>query len=130
MLGVLMLTSSIKSLIVGSLDPEDFVNLISDELSQYQLGLQKAGGSTPIYVSVDTEIYIDKNAVKKLCQLFIFGALDQNTLAYIADAIELSDGIECANDFVRDIVFEMTDPEVNGLFTIQRAREITSEINA
>lgn len=87
--------------------------------------LQELQGSTiPIHVESDSEFELSLSDVGTLFSLLIDGQLTGPQLAYVADAIELSEGVTYDGSPIADFLGEMTDPKVNGIFTKERAEEI------
>jgi len=124
-----MQTSTIKGLLEGSLEPEEFTKRIANELDEFKKPTER-GSSIPIYVTVDTEVYVDEPAIRRLCNLYIADDLSQSALEYIADAIELSSSIDCSSEYVREVVFVMGDPVANGPFTKDDAKEVIVRLDS
>ena len=50
------------------------------------------------------------------------------SLAYVADALQLSERVTVADEATAEYISEFTDPEVNGPFTRERAQAIVREL--
>jgi len=97
-------------------------------MAEYE-SLQRTQGSTiPIRVDADAEFAISLRDVDTLCSLFLSDQLTQAQLAYVADAIELSEGVSYDGSPIADLIAEMTDPKINGIFTKDRAEHIRKDI--
>ena len=119
-----MKISSLKKLTKGDITVHKFMSEIKEEINEYSNFKGKKGASIPIQVDTDEEFIFESNDLKSLCSYFVQGQINSEELSYIADAVELSSNIYIPDDKVKDFVFEMTDPEVNGPFTHNRANEI------
>jgi hypothetical protein len=82
----------------------------------------------PVRVTEDADLEVSAPEVVKLCNHFIAGLLDAVELAYVADALQLSDRVTVADETIAEYISEFTDPEVNGPFTRERAQAIVREI--
>jgi hypothetical protein len=82
----------------------------------------------PVRVTEDADVEVSGRDVAKLCGYFIAGQLDAVELAYVADALQLSDRVTIADEATSEYISELTDPEVNGPFTLERAHSIVGEI--
>lgn len=93
-------------------------------IPEYAGALSKTGSSVEIVATSDVEFDVDISVVKSLCQFFIDGEISELELAYIADALQLTDSVEFIESSVADLIAELTDPEINGVFTKERALKI------
>ena len=109
----------------GTISTESFLVEISTELSDFSSGLHERGRSCPVVLSEDIDMAVSSNEVLSLCSKVIDGSLNSVQLDYIITALELSDRVEFASDEIREYIFEMGAPEINGVFTQQRAAEIS-----
>ena len=123
-----MKLSSLKKFTQNEFPIQEFISELSDELSEYKKRIGKTGTSIPIYVTEDIDFEIGFSELRTLCQYFIDEKLDTEALAYLADAIELSSKVYVPEDKIKAYIFEMTDPEINGIFTKARAIQILDEI--
>ena len=119
-----MKLSSVAALLNSQISAAQFSAEISDAIENYEQALQLRGGSVPIQLTEDTELFIAENHIGVLCLLFASDLLSVNELAYVADALELSEQVHFESDFVRSSISEMTDPEINGPFSKERAFEL------
>lgn len=126
-----MKLSDIGDLISGQISPASFRASNADNFTERRnlLGANRRGGVVPVRVDEDKEIELTGRGLAALCSLLIDGALDAVELAYIADALQLADCVTYQDDGVRDRLDELTDPEVNGPFTVARAEAIVREIS-
>ena len=71
-----MQTSSIKGLLDSSLGSGEFNKKIANELDEFKKS-RELSSSTPMHVTVDTDVFVDEAALCRLCSLYI--ADDQRT---------------------------------------------------
>ena len=116
-----MKLSSLNSLLVNELSPTEFSTEISEELIEHTQGLEKISGVASVRVTEDLDILITRKNLNILCNLFITDSLTSSELAYVADAMQMSDRVEFSDSGISDIVSEFTDPIINGVFTKERA---------
>lgn len=125
-----MKLSDINGLISGQISPASFraINAANFTERRNLLGANRRGGVVPVRVDEDEEIELAGQDLAALCSFLINGAVDAVELSYIADALQLADRVTYQDDCVRDYLDELTDPEVNGPFTVDRAEAIVQEI--
>ena len=108
---------------------EDFLSEINSEVDDYRGGLHKRGASVPLYVTEDNFSYVvGRNDVKRLCELYMTGALSEWHLQYICNAIELAASLSTADEKVEDAVFQLASPEINFLLTTETVSSICGEL--
>ena len=96
----------------------------------YRRGLAERGRSAPIQVQSDgTSHNISKEHIVNLCTFYLSGHIDEVELEYIANCLELSEDFQY-NDFISDILFRLSSPEVNGALTPDEVRNIVSNISS
>jgi hypothetical protein len=114
----------------GTVSPQQFLADCASELAERRAlvgvdgTIAKRGSVIPVRVSDDCAVSVSRQGVEALCRHFSRGDLSSIDLAYIADALQLAEEISWENEDVAELVAEFTDPEINGVFTAQRAREI------
>ena len=123
-----MRLSSLKKFIENEISIQEFLSELSDELREYKKLTGKKGASIPIYVTADIDLHFGGNELRTLCVYFVEGGISTEELAYLADAIDISSHIYVSDDKIKDYVSEMTDPQINGIFTKERASQIIEEI--
>jgi hypothetical protein len=126
--------SAISQLLAGKIGPKQFMAECGSDLAERRElvadtgQLLKRGSVVPVRVSDDTAVYVSRQGVAGLCHHFIRGDLGHVELAYIADALQLAEDVTWEDEDVAEWVAEFTDPEINGAFTTDRAREIARGI--
>ena len=76
---------------------------LQEELDSYKIGLKKLGSSIPIKYDGDTEkIFIGYKEIKKLCDDFRNGIIDEYFISYVADALLLSENSVFESEEVKD----------------------------
>ena len=125
-----MKLSAIAGLLADDLSPQQFLAECASELAERRelVGgdgqVLKRGSVVPVRVSDDCAISVSRQGVATLCRHFVRGDLSTVDLAYIADALQLAEDVSWEDEDVAELVAEFTDPEINGVFTVARAREI------
>ncbi len=123
-----MKLSSIGALLKGQMSSAEFKFEIFEEIGRYSSALKKPGGSVPINVEEDQDIIVRSKDVSVLCVLYVSGMLSSIEISYLADALQLSERVDFSDDDVGSYIDEMTDSEVNGVFTKERALEIMRHV--
>jgi len=104
---------------------------ISQELEEYEEQSNIVGSSVPINVEIQNkDCLLSFIQLHKLLTDFVSGEIGLIELQYISDCIQLSENIFVENHVMNDWIFEMSDPEINGEFTKERAKEIIEKIKA
>ena len=80
--------------------------------------------------AIESDIEITRGDVATLCRAFLAGQIDTMQLSFVADAIQLADRVSLRDAWVADAVAECTDPEIQGEFTQDRARQVLSRAGA
>jgi hypothetical protein len=119
-----MKISHIKDSISSGVVSHELRNSLDRLVPGYEKALSKRGSVVPIRVIEDIELYLGIAEIQTLCQFYIDGFLSSSELAYIADALQISDSVDFVEPHVADYVSEFTDPEINGIFTKERASDI------
>ena len=119
-----MKLSSLKSLLSGELSAADYSAEITHELAEHTRGLGTSGGTAPVFVAEDADLKLDRAGLAVLCKLFASGQLTATELSYTADALQLSNRVDIADQSIASDLAECTDPEINGPLTVARALEI------
>jgi hypothetical protein len=125
-----MKLSELNGLLLSRMSVVAFAAAIAPDMVSYERGLAERGRSMPISVDEDQDLFVSPNHIAILCRLFDRGQLSLNQLSFIADALQLAERVEFTNESVADLVSELTDPEINGVFTKARAFEIAEAHNA
>jgi hypothetical protein len=119
-----MKLSSLTKLLNGEMPPSAYVLELEPELAMHRAALRKKGGSAPVAVTEGAPLEFGRPELAALCRLYAVGALSAEQLAYTADVIQLSDGVEIVGESVADDLVACTDPEVNGLLSPAEALEM------
>jgi len=92
------------------------IEVLQNELSQYPWDIGKA------LLKISTEDFAN------ILRRSINNEIDFETLTNWANAIECRDDLEFTNEEVPEIIFELANPEINGVITKERLNEIISEL--
>lgn len=123
-----MRLSSLSRLISGEMDASEFAVEIREEFTEHSKGLKKTGGIARVAITEDHEFTLDRPGISALCRLYLAEKITAAELAYITDVMQLSDGVEFSDARVVDDVALLTDPEINGAMTTQRALRIANAL--
>jgi hypothetical protein len=119
-----MRLGSLADLLSGRLSGRAFALEVEEEMAAYRRGLRELGRSAPVVVIADEDVLVSLAGLKNLCRSCIAGELDLLELAYIGDAMLLSERVRFESPKVEAFAMEFSDPDVNGRFTPARAGEI------
>ena len=122
-----MKLSSLEALLEHRLSPTEFRDAITSDIAEYSENASTLGSVMPVRVTEDEDIVLSLENIRVLCDLFINKQLSSEELAFIADALQLSDRVDF-DEGVPDLVDVMTDPEINGPFTVDHARVILGSV--
>ena len=99
---------------------------VKEEIEIYRSRLSKKGSSISIILNEDIDLKVSFKDVQKLCKMFINNELSLIELSYISDALQLSERVIFDKEETKNLIEEMSDFEINGTFTINRAMKIIS----
>jgi hypothetical protein len=91
--------------------------LISEEVREHQNLMKKKGASAPVYVIEDCHLSATGTELSILCRAFLNRELNQEEIAYIVDAMLLSEHVIFESEQLEDLFFSLTDPVANGELT-------------
>jgi hypothetical protein len=129
-LTTIMNSSIINLFIEDRLSGIELYRRIEGEVAEYIASMAKLGSTTNLYFSEDETIYIDKCALVKLLSEVLHGNVTPQGLAYMCDCFTLSERIDYQNELIKDSIFEIADPEINGGFKSgSELQEILRKIN-
>ena len=123
-----MKLSLLDALLKGKISSAEFKSTIAEEIRLYEAGTAKTGNSVPIQVNEDAEMVVTPQSVGVLCLLHVSDVLSISDLSYIADALLLSEKVMLSSEEFCGFISEMTDPEINGLFSKDRAFELIGHV--
>jgi hypothetical protein len=76
----------------------------------------------------DQDIVLRKSSIKKLLDETYQGNLSNIDLAYICDCLTLGERVEFENEVLKEMIFELADPEINGSFKTSEEIEILLDV--
>jgi hypothetical protein len=91
--------------------------LISEEVREHQHLINKKGASAPVYVIEDCQVNVTSGELSILCNAFLNRELNHGEIAYIVDAMLLSEHVIFESEQLEDLFFSLTDPVANGELT-------------
>lgn len=121
--------SSLYKFLSGASGAPDLKQSLKTELKAYSETMQQAGGSVPIHVTEDFPFVLGPKELSLLMNSFLNLELTALELGYIVDAIQLSDSVEFENEKVRDLLHQLTDPEINGPIIEEKVKAMLRELN-
>lgn len=99
---------------------------VKEEIETYRSKLSKKGSSISIILNEDIDLKVSFQDVQKLCKMFVNNELSLIELSYISDALQLSERVIFDKEETKNLIEEMSDFDINGTFTINRAMKIIS----
>jgi hypothetical protein len=113
----------------GGCLPENFLSEINSEVDNYRSGFTKKGSSLPIYVTEDNlHFVLGRNEVKRLCDMYLRGILDEWDIQYICNAIELASSFSLEDEGIKDVIFQLADPESNYPLSAATVRRLCNSL--
>lgn len=113
----------------GSISGEEFSEIIRDEVKRYKMESGRIGGSMWVELLEDNGyVCVGLPELKKLCMSFLNKELSDWQIYYMCDAILMSKHINICDNFIKEAIEEMTDPDVNGELTEIRVKDILNKI--
>lgn len=92
------------------------VEILKKELSHYTWDIEK-----PLFE-------VKKENIVNVLKRSIDNEIDFETLANWADTIEYRDDLDFTDEEIKEIIFELANPEINGEITKERLNKIISEL--
>jgi hypothetical protein len=103
---------------------------IQDAMPGYRRGLAEGGRLAPIQVQSDGISHdISKEHIVNLCKIYLAGHIDEAEFEYVANCLELSEDFQY-NDFISDILFRLSSPEINGALSPDEVRNILANMTS
>ena len=124
-----MRLSEIKRLIGNHSYHAEFLDSIEQEIRSYEHDFSKVGATLFINLLEDINWTVSQFDCQSLCVLYSTKKLRRIELAYIADALQLAENVSFESNDLASTIAEMTDPEINGEFTIERASAIIKNMS-
>ncbi len=127
-----MKLSELQAFFVGEISDTDFHDIILADVSEYERRRLVRRGSNPIAVVNDTENIVTQQGISHLCSAYLRGTLSEADLAYVADALLLSNfaqDVEFIGNGLSNLIGLLTDPEVNGPINKERVMEILTKLS-
>jgi hypothetical protein len=111
-----MNTSDLESALNSDSFEQTLADKIHNEVEKYKLLLKKTGSSIPLRFNEDKGIILKYSSIKKLLRATQEGKLSNVHLAYICDCLTLGERVVFESEEVKEIIFDLADPEINGGF--------------
>ena len=125
-----MKVESLAAFLSGEENLSAFKSEISPEVRESARLGGIPGSTVPITVeeSGAGPFIIGAKEVRRLCAAFVDGDLSTDELAYISDAMQLSESFEWSEPIYFEMVFSMSDPAINGPFTVEAGQALLSQL--
>jgi hypothetical protein len=115
-----MISKELNDYLNETITIDVFKNGIRGEVADYEILLKRKGATINLYYDDAENVNLVNCNVVKLLEETIDGKLTNIELAYICDCLTLAENIEFENEQVKDFIFEIADPEINGGFKTER----------
>ncbi|MFT3945347.1 MAG: hypothetical protein QM763_00120 [Agriterribacter sp.] len=120
-----MKLSNIQKLLLGEMSIDNFTIAINEEVNIYKKSLLKKGASATIYLEEDLiKVKIDRKSINTICNFFIEGKINNYQLNYMIEALLLSSHVYFANENIRSLLEDLTDPEYGLKLDIEYVKNI------
>jgi hypothetical protein len=125
-----MKLSAVFDLLSHKISAAAFRQSASVELAERRQVLRvfERGRVIPVRVTEDVDMRVTAESVVALCEYFERGELDAIEIAYIVDALQLSDRASFESEVTAEYLAMLTDPEINGELSVDIVREIAREV--
>ena len=121
--------SELSRFLSGQIPVNIFLKNIKNEVNTYKKNYAKSGSSVPIILEGNISSFtVGKETIFKLCNLYISSTISKWHIYYICDALLLSDNTIFLNEKTKETIESMTDPEINGELTQDRAKKILTTL--
>ncbi len=98
-------------------------------LREFRRGKSERGRSTPVQIqSVGRNIPVSAKHVANLCSFYFGGEIDEVELEYAASLLDLCPDF-VFDETVKDAIFQLASPEINGGLSRDRVGEIVNSLN-
>lgn len=108
----------------------DKIKLILNELLSFSYPLEIIRAKIQKYqydlVDIEDVVVLNRHKLKKVMDMFLSGALDAHKLRDWAELVEARDGIAYESRHekkIADILFWLSEPDMNGTITKEKVRE-------
>ena len=122
-----MRSSDFNNFLTNNISSQKFIEIIQDNVASYSILMTKIGSIIPLYFQEDEAITLNSSTVKKLLNQVLNGNLNSVHLAYICDCLTLGEDVDFEDEKVKEIIFTIADPEINGGF---QSKEDLMKLNA
>ena len=120
---------NLEKFFLDALSVEEIVEEIDTEVKSFRVARDKKGSSALVYGTNDNFHFIvrDKD-IKKLCDMYLKGKLNEWHLEYLTNLIELSLSFSIDNEKTEEAVFELSSPEINNPITPDLVKRICDNL--
>ncbi|MEM7327888.1 MAG: hypothetical protein AAF437_04055 [Pseudomonadota bacterium] len=115
---------AISEFLNGKISATDLLSEVGGEIAVHKTKSSIQGSSAPIFVEGDVDQKVSKHHVERLVDAVMEETMLTSELEYIADIIFMHDGFSFEDEFVENLVFEISDEIANGPLTPRKLLEI------
>ena len=85
-----MRLSHLKGVFSNLSSIESIKDVAKDEVDYYTKMSLKKGSSMPVIIEEDTDLYIERKDIIKLCKAYLEGLLSEDYVYYVVDVLTMS----------------------------------------
>jgi hypothetical protein len=120
---------NLRNFFKGDYSIDEITQEINAEMKEFRDARRKKGTSSPVYISNDNfRFELRKQHVRKLCDMYLKGKLNEWHLEYLCNLIELSQSFSLNDEEIEDAVFELSSPEIHSELTPELVKRICDEL--
>ncbi len=123
-----MTSDDINSFLSAKTNTEDFKKIIDEDVENYVNLQKKVGSSIHLNFQDTKEINLNNVKLKRLLEETFEGNLTSTHLAYLCDCLTLAENINFESEHIKEVIFSIADPEINGGY--MSTKEIEEILNS
>ncbi len=106
-------SSNLNSYFSNSLSSTAFFHSLNEEVANYINLMQKKGSTIQLDFDEDQVVLIDNSGLSKLLVDVTKDNYSLAVVSYICDCLTLGEKVEYSNEMIKEITFDLADPEIN-----------------
>jgi hypothetical protein len=89
--------------------------LLAADMPEFRAGLERRGSVAPVRLRTEgIDLPISEPHVRRICEEYLAGRLDEQEVEYVATALELCPDFRMVSEAVEELVFRLSSPAANG----------------